>query len=218
MQEYLRETRYFDFHSNEVRTLALQVEGETVKELAISIYYLVRDVIRYNPYIVRFGEESFKASHGLKMGESYCIPKAGLMVALCRKFGIPARLGLADVRNHLSSEKFIEMIGTDYFAMHGYAEVLLDDKWIKTTPVFNKELCEKFNVEPLEWDGESDAVFQEFTKDGKKHMEYLQEHGTFEDVPVEFIFESFKKHYPKLAATGFGSISAESLEEDISNS
>ncbi|TQV75562.1 transglutaminase family protein [Aliikangiella marina] len=215
MQEYLRETRYFDFNSDQVRDLAMRVEGDNVKEIAISIYYLVRDSIRYNPYIVRYGEESFKASHALKKGESYCIPKAGLMVALCRKFGIPARLGLADVRNHLSSEKFIEMIGTDYFAMHGYAEVYLDDKWIKTTPVFNKELCEKFNVEPLEWDGETDAVFQEFTKDGKKHMEYLEEHGTFDDVPVEFIFESFKKHYPKLAAAGFQAIAENSFETDI---
>lgn len=217
MQEYLKETQYFDFSSNEVRELALQVQGSSPMEIAQSIYYLVRDTIRYNPYIVRFGEESFKASHGLKMGESYCIPKAGLIVALCRKFGIPARLGLADVRNHLSSEKFIEMIGTDYFAMHGYAEVFIDEQWIKTTPVFNKELCEKFNVEPLEWDGKSDAVFQEFTKDGKKHMEYLEDHGTFSDVPVAFIFESFKKHYPKLAEAGFDSITAQSFEADIAD-
>jgi len=214
MDKNLAETVFFDFSHPVIQDFAKHVTGDSVKEKAVSIYYLVRDSIRYNPYSVKHGIKSLKASHGLELGETYCIPKAGLMVALCRYFKIPARLGLADVRNHISSDKFIEMIGTDYFAMHGYAEVSLGDKWIKTTPVFNKELCEKFNVEPLDWDGETDAIFQEFTKDGKKHMEYLVDHGTFDDVPVEFILMNFKKHYPKLFKNGLNSISGESLEKD----
>ena len=215
MKNYLVETKYFDFSAPEIRKLADQVSGNSQKEVALSIYYMVRDSIRYNPYVVKDGIESFKASHGLRKGETYCIPKAGLMVALCRKLQIPARIGLADVRNHISSDKFTEMIGTDYFAMHGYAEVWLDNSWIKTTPVFNKELCEKFNVEPLEWDGETDAIFQEYTNDGEKHMEYLVDHGTFEDVPVAFILENFKKHYPKFFEGGFEFIKGGSLEEEL---
>ncbi len=200
MNKYLQETDFFNFSDPDIQRLAEKVTGDSPRALAISIYYLVRDSIRYNPYIIKNGIEGFKASHCLKQNQAYCIPKAALMVALCRKFNIPARIGLADVRNHLSSKKFIALIGTDYFAMHGYAEVWLDDRWLKTTPVFNNELCEKFNVEPLEWDGQSDAILQEYTRDGHKHMEYLVDHGSFVDVPASFIVEGFKKHYPKLLA------------------
>lgn len=215
MKKYLIETEFFDFSDPKIQELATQVEGDSPKEQAISIYYLVRDLVRYNPYMVKDGVESFKASHGIKKGETYCIPKAGLMVALCRLFQIPARIGFADVRNHISSKKFIEMIGTDYFSMHGYAEVWLNERWIKTTPVFNKELCVKFNVETLEWDGESDAVFQEYTQDGNKHMEYLVDHGCFDDIPVAFIFENFKKHYPKFFEHGAAFFPSDSFEKDI---
>lgn len=215
MNKYLIETEYFDFNDHAIQSLAQKVTGESQKEQAISIYYLVRDSIRYNPYIVKDGVESFKASHAAESGESYCIPKAGLMVALCRFFKIPARIGLADVRNHISSDRFIEIIGTDYFAMHGYVEVWLNDQWIKATPVFNKELCEKFNVEPLEWTGEDDAIFQEYTRNGDKHMEYLKDHGCFDDVPVNFIMDNFRKHYPKLFENGVMLSAGLSLEEDL---
>lgn len=195
---YLEETDYINFSHPAVLNYVAKVNGDSAKEKAISIYYLVRDSIRYNPYTVKFGTACLKASFGAEKLEAYCIPKAALMVALCRYFKIPAKIGLADVKNHLSSEKLTQKIGSDYFAMHGYAEILLDDKWLKCTPIFNIELCEKFDVDPLEFDGEQDAIFQEYTKSGKKHMEYLVDHGTFDDVPVDFIFENFEKHYPKL--------------------
>ena len=217
MKKYLVETNYFDFSHPAIQRLSGKIKGDSPKEYAVAIYYLVRDSIRYNPYMVKYGEPSFKASHAAEHGQSYCIPKAGLMVAMCRRFNIPARLGLADVRNHLSSDKFIEMIGTDYFAMHGYVEVWLDKQWIKATPVFNKELCEKFNVEPLAWDGQSDAIFQEFTRDGNKHMDYLKDHGCFDEVPVSFIMQNFKKHYPKLFKNGLEAIKGESFELDLKN-
>lgn len=213
-QIYLQETDYLNFNHAEIQKYADKVTGTSPKEIAKSIYYLVRDSIRYNPYTVKAGRESLKASFAAENGEAYCIPKAALMVALCRFYKIPARIGLADVRNHLSSDKLIALLGSDYFAMHGYAEIFLSHRWIKTTPIFNVELCEKFQVDPLEFDGEHEAIFQSYTSAGKKHMEYLVEHGHFADVPVDFIYAGFKKHYPHLS-DNFSEFSGISLEQDL---
>lgn len=211
---YLAETDFINFSHPAILELSKKVRGENLKQKAVSIYYLVRDSIRYNPYTVESGTPSFKASFAAENNEAYCIPKAALMVALCRLHKIPAKIGFADVRNHLSSEKFIALIGTNYFAMHGYAEILLEDQWIKATPIFNATLCEKFQVEPLEFDGESDSIFQKYTTSGKKHMEYIVDHGSFDDVPVDFIYAGFKKHYPKLMGN-FIKLHGHSLEDDI---
>jgi len=80
--------------------------------------------------------------------------------------------------------------------MHGYVETFINDQWIKSTPVFNKELCEKFQVMPLEFDGKSDSLFHDFNTSGHKHMEYIVDHGSFSDVPVDFIISGFHKYYP----------------------
>lgn len=213
-QSYLEETHFINFNHPTIRNLAAQVSGKSNREKAISCYYLVRDTIRYNPYTVQSGIESFKASFATENKQAYCIPKATLMVALCRYHKIPARLGLADVRNHLSSKKFIELIGTDYFAMHGYAEIFLAGKWLKTTPIFNRELCQKFEVEPLEFNGVEDAIFQNYTKNGERHMEYIIDHGHFSDVPVDFILASYKKHYPDLEKI-FCDFDGHSIEQDL---
>ena len=196
MKAYLAATTFLDFDHPNVIAYASRVTGVTPKEKAISIYYLVRDSIRYNAYTVKDGIPSLKASYAATTGQAYCIPKAALMTALCRYFGIPAKIGFADVKNHLSDKKMLEWLRTDYFAMHGYSEIYLNEQWIKCTPIFNKALCEKFNVEPLEFDGENDAIFQNFTKDGAKYMEYLKNHGSFADMPVEYIFQTFHQYYP----------------------
>ncbi|WP_448212690.1 transglutaminase-like domain-containing protein [Colwellia sp. MEBiC06753] len=195
---YLKKDVFFDYEHPSIDRLAQQVPVGTKKQQAIAIYYIVRDGFRYNPYSFVEGEHTFSATFCIEQGEGYCIPKASLMVALCRKFGIPARLGLADVTNHLSSPKLLELLGTNVFSMHGYVEVKLNDKWVKATPAFNRQLCEKMNSEPLEFDGENDSVFQEFSSEGHKLMEYLNDWGTFESVPTGFIFANFHKHYPHI--------------------
>ena len=77
------------------------------------------------------------------------------------------------------------MDGADLFIWHGYTEVLLDDHWVKVTPAFNVELCERFGVLPLDFDGEHDALFHPFTADGRAHMEYVGYRGTFDELPFE---------------------------------
>ena len=194
----LKPTAFFDYEDESVKQLFDQLTQSEPLALCQEIYLLVRDKFPYNPYMVKDGANSFKASYCAEMGEGYCIPKASLMIALCRKGGIPARLGLADVRNHLSTPKLDALLQSDVFSMHGYVEVLLNERWVKATPAFNNSLCEKYAIHPLEFDGQSDSIFHAYTKDGNKHMEYLNDYGTFDDVPVDFIFQKFRYHYPHL--------------------
>ena len=125
----------------------------------------------------------------------WCVPKAALLAAVCRAQGIPARLGYADVRNHLSTERMRRYMKTDVFYWHGYTSIYLGGRWLKVTPAFNIELCEKFGLKPLEFDGKSDALFHSFDITGNRHMDYLHDRGEYADVPVFEIAETFRKEY-----------------------
>ena len=168
------------------------------REQAVSLYRAVRDEIRYNPYVFSADHETLKASHALAAGESYCVPKALLLAACARHCRIPARIGLADVRNHLSTPRLIEMLRSEVFAMHGYTELFLEGRWVKATPAFNLALCRMFKVAPLEFDGRADSVFHPFNAEGERYMEYLVDHGQFDDLPVELFFAHLRQCYPHL--------------------
>ncbi|MEO8137913.1 MAG: transglutaminase family protein [Betaproteobacteria bacterium] len=174
--------------------------GTSDIERGIALYYAVRDRIRYNPFLDLSAESSYRASDCLAAGEGFCVGKASLLAATARAAGIPARIGFADVRNHLTTPRLREFMGSDEFIYHGYAELLLDGLWVKATPAFNLALCEKFRVKPLEFDGRSDAVFHPCDADDRRHMEYLRDHGTFEDVPFGQINAAFREFYPQLYA------------------
>ena len=113
--------------------------------------------------------------------------KAILLTAVYRSIGIPSRLGYADVRNHLSTERMRKAMKTDVFYWHGYSAIYLDGNWIKLTPAFNIELCRKFDIKPLDFDGYEDALFHPFDLQGNRHMEYLRYRGEFADVPIDLI-------------------------------
>ncbi len=200
MQTYLEETTELDFSHPDIQNLIAGIKAGTDKERVVELYYLVRDSIRYNPYSFLDGIDSLSASYAADKKDAFCVPKSALMVAACRGLGIPARLGLANVRNHLSSPKLLELLRTDLFVMHGYADIYLDNKWVKCTPVFNLELCEKFGVSPLAFDGENDSIFHPHTQTGQKHMEYVTDHGTFDGVPVAFILKGVAEAYPHLTS------------------
>lgn len=168
------------------------------REQAVSLYRAVRDEIRYNPYVFSADHQTLKASHALAAGESYCVPKALLLAACARHCGIPARIGLADVRNHLSTPRLIEMLRSEVFAMHGYTELFLEGRWLKATPAFNLALCRMFKVAPLEFDGRTDSVFHPFNAKGERYMEYLVDHGQFDDLPVDLFFAHLRQCYPHL--------------------
>lgn len=201
MERYLQPTAFFDYDQPQLKAwIDAQLEGvpEDPVEQIKALYLAVRDSISYNPYVFQTDPETFSASYALESGETYCIPKAVLLGAAARSIGIPSRLGLADVRNHLSSPKLIEWLRSDIFRMHGFIELYLNGRWVKATPAFNRQLCELMQVEPLPFDGIHDSVFQEYTESGQAHMEYINDHGVFDDVPHDFIVEGIRAAYGHL--------------------
>jgi len=192
-------------------------DQKTDTDKAIRLYYAVRDKIRYNPYSIEPAKSAMRASRILKKGEGYCVAKAVLLTACVRSQGIPARLGFADVRNHLNTKKLREMMGSDLFVWHGYAEIYLGGKWVKATPAFNLSLCQNFNVRPLEFDGKSDSIFHPFDTRGNQHMEYVADHGSFSDLPWEEIMTAVLREYPRyfeILDRKTGDFSAEALAEN----
>ncbi|WP_299976891.1 transglutaminase family protein [Desulfobacula sp.] len=198
MEEYLNPTYYIDSDHPKVVEFARQnsESGVSKTEKAIQLYYAVRDSIRYNPYSIEPLKESMKASSVLNKGYGYCVAKAVLLAACARSQQIPARLGFADVKNHLNTKRLEELMGTDVFVYHGYTELFLNNKWVKATPAFNLTLCNNFNVRPLEFDGTKDSIFHPFDKSGNKHMEYVKDHGTFADLPWDKALAEMIKCYP----------------------
>lgn len=203
MQEYLKPTYFIDSDHPEVVAHAKRVaEGaKDPLQVAVRLFCAVRDGIRYNPYSMSAQNEDFQAHRVLQRGEAFCIPKAILLCALARASGIPAALGFADVRNHLTSKRLSETLGTDIFVFHGYTMLYHQGRWLKATPTFNKELCQKAGVKPLDFDGTRDAVFHPFDREGRRHMEYLRDRGMFADFPYELWLDETVKAYPFMASS-----------------
>lgn len=198
--QHLSPTFYIDSNHPEVVAFAQKSIGNatTDREKAVNLYYAVRDGFRYNPYNLRMKPEDVTASHLLRAGDGHCIDKAIFLAACARAVGIPSRLEFADVKNHISSEKFVQMLKSDIFAMHGITQLFVDGKWVKCTPAFNKELCQLFNVDALEFDGVHDSMFHEFDKGHNKFMEYVAYHGVFDDFPREYFVAVMVLNYPHL--------------------
>ncbi len=121
-----------------------------------------------------------------------------LLAACCRAVNIPAALGFADVQNHLSTARMRRTMGTNIFYWHGYGytAIRLNGRWVKATPAFNRELCAKFRILTLEFDGVEDSIFHPFDADGQAHMEYLAHRGEFAEVPLAALQADFARHYP----------------------
>jgi transglutaminase-like putative cysteine protease len=199
LQNYLSPTYYIDSEASEVIAFARSfTDGkENSLEKGMTLFYAVRDKIRYDPYRIDLEKrESFKASVIISRGYGYCVAKAIVLAAVARSSGIPSRLGFADVRNHLSTERLRQLMKTDTFIFHGYTELFIEGRWVKATPTFNISLCDKFGVNPLEFDGRSDSLLHPFDREGNRHMEYIRDHGHFTDVPYERIVTYFREFYP----------------------
>ena len=135
--------------------------------------------------------EEYRASATLKRGDGYCVQKAVLLAALARAAGIPTRLGFVNLRNHLLSKDIIDGLrGDNVMKYHGYTLLYLNGKWIKATPSFDIELCREHKFIPVEFDGTKDAIFHRYNQEGNLHMEYIHNHGIYDEVPWEEILAS----------------------------
>ncbi|MFN3605404.1 MAG: transglutaminase-like domain-containing protein [Leptonema sp. (in: bacteria)] len=206
-QNLLKPTYFFDYNTPTFEDYFQQFyepKLNSIENLKI-FYYQIRDGILYNPYSFKIQKKYYKASYILKQKKSFCIPKAILFSTVARRLGIPSKIGFSDVKNHLSSQRFLEYLNSDVFAFHGYCEVFISKenspylgKWIKVTPAFDKELCSKFNVEPLKFDGKKDSIFQPYNFSNKKFMEYIRDRGSFPDFPYNYVINGLLDFYPFL--------------------
>jgi len=194
---YLSPTFAIDSDSKVVKEKAtlLTEKYNPQTEKAKELFYYARDKVKYNPYLAFCSIEDYRASQTLQRREGYCVQKAVVLTALARAVGIPARLGFADIKNHLAPKKLIEMMGANIFVYHGYSELFLNNDWVKATPAFNIEMCNKFGIKPVEFDGVTDAIFHEKNRKGKLHVEYIKFHGTFADLPFKEIMQAFIDKY-----------------------
>jgi transglutaminase-like putative cysteine protease len=215
---YLQPTPTVESDHAAIRAFAQEIAAGARDEVAtaVALYYAVRDGIRYDPYQILLSVDGLKASRTLASGRGWCVTKAILLAAACRALDIPARLGFADVRNHLSTERMREHMKTDVFLWHGYTDIWLNGRWVKATPAFNVELCHKFRLKPLEFDGRSDSIYHPFDLEGNRHMEYLNYRGEYADTPIEAIVADFQAFYgPFLEATEQADFDADVAQENL---
>ncbi len=202
LPEYLEPSDFIDSDAASVRAFTQSAlagsPAADPAQKAIRLFDAVRDRIRYDPFNIGTTADTYRASYVAEQTSGYCVPKAILLAAALRAAGIPAAVGFADVRNHLNSPKLADLMDTDLFIYHGYVALWLDGRMIKVTPAFNTELCERFGVKPLVFDGRNDALFHEFDIRNNRHMEYVRDRGWFADPPIETLLTDFRTTYPKL--------------------
>ncbi|WP_230211111.1 transglutaminase-like domain-containing protein [Streptomyces kaniharaensis] len=201
LEHALAATEFIDHASAEVGQFVADVlpdGGRDDKDRAVRLYYAVRDKIGYEIYGADLSRRGLTASRTLRLGRGLCIHKSLVYLAALRSVGIPGRLVLTDVRNHLASDRIRTYIGGDVFHYHALTSVHLDGRWVRATPVFNKLMCRLYGIEPLEFDGTADSVHHPYRGDGARHMEFLHEHGEFDDLPHQQVLDGMRHHHPDI--------------------
>jgi hypothetical protein len=194
-------TEFLDHESPAVRDFLARTLPDLdrpLRDLAIDLYYAVRDGIDYEIYGVDLARASMRASAVVEDGRGLCIHKSTLFAACARALGIPSRLVLVDVRNHLASPRLKRYLGGDVVHYHCYARVHLQGRWVSATPVFSARLCRLYRMAPLEFDGSTDAVLQPYDEQAKAHMEVVREHGVFDDLPYDRVVTGLRRAHPRI--------------------
>ncbi len=192
-----RPTYFIDSDHPRIREKArlLTAGREDEREKARALFLFVRDEISYNPYCISPEREDCRAHVVLARKEGFCIQKAVLLAALCRAAAIPCRLAFADLRNHQVPPKLAALMQTNIFHSHGYNEILLGGRWLAATPTFDRHMCSRLGLRPVEFDGRRDAVFSRHSLDGRLHIEYLRKWGPYDDLPFAEIVKTFREKY-----------------------
>ncbi|MEX2114347.1 MAG: transglutaminase family protein [Pirellulales bacterium] len=200
LDSFLKPTWFVNSDAPAIVALAEEVSGATTDEVerACRLFYAARDGIRYTAYDLDISRAGLRATRVLESGTGWCVSKSVLLAALCRAARIPCRLGYANVRNHMATTKLIEFLGTDVFYYHGYNELYLRGKWVKATTAFNRTLCEKARIAPLDFDGVHDSIYHPFDLAGHRYMEYLHDYGCAADVPYDALVAKFQEVYPRI--------------------
>ena len=195
---YLNSTQFIDFEDKKIQEIICFLISEESGKInnVINIFNFVRDDIKYSIDMTLYtNQDDFKASVTLERKKGFCVPKALLLTTLLRAAGFPSRLHFADIINHRSPKYLQELMGSNLFFFHGYSEVFLNDRWIKLTPTFNKDLCEKHAYPLCEFSGSNDATFPSKDLNNSPFIEYINDRGTYADLPFIEMMRVFQKYY-----------------------
>jgi hypothetical protein len=197
IQKWLKATPTFDHDHEAIIERAHSVTKGQMKvaDKAKSLFYFVRDEAKFFPYLPPDTLESYKASRILKAGGGMCIQKAVLLATLARAAGIPARVHFVNIRNYRAPDNVKEVLGTNLFPYHGFDELYIDEKWVKVTPTFELKVCKENRLFPVEFDGRHNAMLLPRDLDGNPHIEYLQDHGFYENIPLDEIYNAWAMAY-----------------------
>lgn len=219
MERYLRPTPAIDCDHPSIieKAQALTAGKAGTVDKAKSLFYFVRDAIKYNMYMNLDALEHYYASATLDRKEGFCIQKSVLLVALARAAGIPSQLHFADIRNHLTSAKAVEIMGTNLFTYHGYTELYLKDKWTKAAPIFDLETCQENRWIPVEFDGRHDAILHSQSLEGKLHIEYVVDYGCYDDLPIDEILPALETVYGLVVVNNWNNLVAEEKTKKMAN-
>lgn len=220
LDQLRRPTALLDHESPGVRVFvreAVSDRAPTDVARAVAIYYAVRDRVLYDVYGADLSRAGMRASAVALRGSGFCVHKSILYAAAVRAVGIPSRVVVAEVRNHLASDRLKRLVGGEVF-LHCLTSVHLDGRWVKATPVFNRTLCRLYRIAPLEFDGRTDSLHHPFDAAGQRHMEFVRTYGQFDDFPYDLVMTRLHEMHPALFAgpdrlTG-GSLVAEARSAD----
>jgi len=197
------QTEFLDYGSREVLDFVARAVPDTARpdrELAVDLYYAVRDGIEYEIYGADLSRDGLRASAVARRGRGFCIHKSVLYASCVRSLGIPSQLVFVDVRNHLASPRLRRLVGGDVFRYHALTRVHLDGRWLRVTPVFSARLCRLYRMTPLDFDGRDDAVFHPFDEEGRSFIELVHDHGEFDDLPYDTVVGGLRSAHAALFA------------------
>ena len=197
MERYLGPTPAIDCDHPSIieKARSLTTDKDNAVDKAISLFYFVRDEIKFIPHLPTGFLESYRASNILELGGGMCIQKAVLLATLARAAGIPALVHFVDIRNHRAPDKIKEVLGTNLFPYHGYDELYVEERWVKASPAFEQKVCHENRLIPVEFDGKHDSMLPPYDLDGNQHIEYLQDHGRYDKIPLDEIYDAWSLAY-----------------------
>jgi len=181
----------------QIQTLARELTSgsRNEKESAARLFRYTRDTFRYNPFAPFLSIEDFLGTSLLKRGYGFCTQKSALLIALCRAVGIPARFRFADLVNHNLPGRLGQVLGTNRMIYHAYAEILIEGRWLKATPSFEKALCDKMGWRLSDFDGRGDAILHATDLQGRPHIEYVLDRGVSASLPLQKMLDTWLKEY-----------------------
>ena len=199
LDRYLQPTKLINSdHAAVFEKIAeLTSDKSTFEEKAKTVFYFIRDEIRYQ-FKTQRHESDYMASSVLRAKRGFCTQKAILFCALARCAGIPAGLHFYDIADHSLPKQMEKVLKTNVLYHHGIAELYLNNRWIQYDATLDIHLIEEKELIPVEFDSKKNCLMSANTKNGRKHIEYIRDFGRVHDVSFSEIRNRLREGYPHL--------------------